>query len=146
MQKHANYMILPELRLILECCKNQALVEDAINMKKAEMADELYNPEYNILVDFREFVTIIDPSVLVSTRNFFDFLKSMNIKGKIALLTAKPVQVVVSLTLKKLFKELKSPEIDVFSTIPGAVNYLKFPFESVGIIESKIKLLNSNTI
>lgn len=34
MTKHANYMILPEFRLILECCKGQASVEDAISMKK----------------------------------------------------------------------------------------------------------------
>jgi len=43
----ANYMILPEFRLILECCKGKASVEDAICMKKAELSDSLYNPDFN---------------------------------------------------------------------------------------------------
>ena len=47
MKKYANHMILPEFRLILECCKGQASVEDAIHMKKDELSDRLYNPNYN---------------------------------------------------------------------------------------------------
>ena len=46
-------MILPELRLIIECCKGQASVEDAINMKKDELVDNSYNLNYNIIVDFQ---------------------------------------------------------------------------------------------
>jgi hypothetical protein len=95
MTSHANYMILPELRLILECCKGQASVEDAIYMKKTELADNLYNPDYNIIVDFQEFETFLDSTVNASTASFYEFLKGLDLKSKIAILTAAPHQVVI---------------------------------------------------
>jgi hypothetical protein len=77
MKKYANYMILPELRHILECCKGHASVKDAINMKITETSDEFYNPHYNIIVDFRRFETNLDSTVQETTIDFLIFLKSL---------------------------------------------------------------------
>ena len=145
MKKYANYMILPEFRLILECCKGQATVEDAIYMKKTELSDNLYNPNYNIIVDFQEFETFLDSTINKSTINFYNFLKTLDINSKIAILTAEPHQVVISLILKGLSTNLESFKIEVFSTVEAAIRFLGFPLENFDLINNKIKELNKNT-
>ena len=145
MRKYANYMILPDFRLILECCKGQASVEDAIKMKKTEVSDVLYNPYYNICVDFREFETILDSSVRESTIYFFDFIKDLNIKGYIAILTTAPHQVFISVILKELSTSFGSMKIEVFSTAEAAIRFLGIPIKNLDIINSKILELNKNT-
>lgn len=145
MRKYANYMILPKFRLILECCKGQASVEDAIQMKKTEVSDELYNPNYNICVDFREFETILNSSVRESTINFFNFLKELKINSYIAILTTAPHQVVISVMLKELSSSFGSMKIDAFSTLKAAIRFLGIPIESLDFINSKILELNRKT-
>jgi hypothetical protein len=145
MKKYANYMILPEFRLILECCKGQASVEDAIYMKKTELSDNLYNPNYNIIVDFQEFETFLDSTINESTLNFYNFLKELDINSKIAFLTAEPYQVVISLILKGLNTNLETFKIEVFSTVEAAIRFLGFPIETFDLINNKIIELNKNT-
>lgn len=145
MRKYSNYMILPESRLILECCKGQASVEDAVSMKKTELADELYSPDYNIVVDFREFETTLDATTKESTENFFDFLKELNINSKIAILTTAPHQVVISIMLKELGAVQRSLRIEVFSTLEAAARYLGIPGGKLDFIKNKILELSRNT-
>ena len=145
MKKFANYMILPEYRLILECCKGHASVEDVICMKKTELSDNLYNPAYNIIVDFQEFETFLDSTINESTIAFYNFLKGLNINGKVAFLTAEPHQVVISMILKKLNDDLGAITIEVFSTIEAAISFLGIPIENFNLINNKIIELNKNT-
>jgi hypothetical protein len=144
MKKYANYIILPEFRLILECCKGQASVKDAINMKKDELSDCLYNPNYNIIVDFREFETYINSTITESISNFFKFLKGIDIKGKVAFLTTNPHQVVISMILKSLSKD--SLKIEIFSTTEAAIRFLGFSGDNVDLINNKIIELYINTV
>jgi hypothetical protein len=145
MKKYANYMILPQFSLILECCKGQASVEDAICMKKTELSDNLYNPNYNIIVDFQEFETFLDSTINESTINFYNFLKELDINSTIAILTAEPHQVVISVILKELNTNFGSFKIEVFSTIDAAIRFLGFPIEYFDLINNKIMELNKNT-
>ena len=145
MKKFANYMILPEFRLILECCKGQASVEDAIYMKKTELSDNLYNPNYNIIVDFQDFETFLDSTTNESTIIFYNFLNELEINSKIAILTAEPHQVVISVILKELSNNLETFKIEVFSTSEAAIRFLGFPLENFDLINKKILELNKNT-
>ena len=145
MKKFANYTILPELRLILECCKGPTSVEDAINMKKDEASDKLYNPAYNIIVDIQEFETALNSSTPDSISDFYNFLKGLEIKSKIAFLTIKPHQVVLSEILKRLFKDIATIEIEVFSTTEAAIRYLGFSVYDFDLINNKLIELNNNT-
>ena len=138
-------MILPEFRLILECCRGQVSVEDAISMKKTESSDDLYNPGYNIIVDLREFETVLDSTVKESTSNFFHFLKELNLPGKIAFLTASPHQVVISIILKDLSANLGSVKMELFSTVEAAIRFLDIPLADFDLINNQILELNKKT-
>jgi len=146
MAKHANYMILPEFRLILECCIGQTSVDDAMYMKKNELADDLYNPDYFIIVDLQEFEASLDSNVNSTTTNFYYFLKGLGLKSKIAILTAAPHQVVISMILKELSASLGEARIEVFSTVSAAIRFLGFPAENLDLINNKIIELNKSTL
>ena len=146
MKKHANYRILSELGLILECCKGQATVEDAVNMKKDEISDQLYHPDYNIIVDFQEFEAAINADTTNSVSRFFDFLTNIGLKSKVAFLTAEPHQVVISMILKELSSELVSLKIGVFSTVDAAIRYLGIPNVHLDLISNQITELNKTTL
>jgi hypothetical protein len=145
MKKYAKYMILPELALILECCRGQVSVEDAIFMKKTESSDDLYNPVYNIIVDLRAFETILDSTVKESTSKFFHFLKGHNVPGKIAILTAEPHQVVISVFLKELSTSFGPVKMELFSTVEAALRFIGIPSENVDLINNKILEFNKDT-
>jgi hypothetical protein len=145
MKNNANYMILPEFSLILECCRGNTSVEDAIHMKKTELSDKLYNPNYNIIVDFQEFKTSLDSTVKDSTVDFFSFLKDLNINCRIAFLTAEPHQVVISMILKELNSNLEAFKIEVFSTLEAAIGFLGYTAGDLDKISGKIRELKNNT-
>lgn len=144
MKNFADYMILPEFRLILECCKGNPSVDDAIYMKKTELSDDLYNPGYNIIVDLQELETLPDSSVMESATTFYNFLKDLDIESKVAFLTTEPNQVVISLILKDLNDSYGTMKIEVFSTVEAASRFLDLPVESFGLINNKIIKLRKN--
>jgi hypothetical protein len=146
MKLSVNYLILPELRLILECCKGKTSVEDAVKMKKEEMADVKYNGEYDIIVDFQEFETSLDVTTNESISSFYNFLKEINIKGKVAFLTTKPHQVVISEILKRLTNKSLNLNIETFSTIEAAIRFTGHSIDDLDLINSKISELNRDTI
>ena len=145
MKGSANYLILPEFRLILECCKGQVSVEDAVKMKKAELSDHLYNPDYDIIVDIQEFETSLNATTTESISDFFDFLKGLDIKSKVAFLTTKPHQVVISEVLKRLSKDSMAIKIETFSTAEAAIRFIGLSMDNFELINSKILELNRNT-
>jgi hypothetical protein len=145
MKKFANYKILPEFELILECCKGKASPEDAIEMKKDELKHNLYNPTYNIIVDIQEFETLLTITTTDSVSDFFNFLKGLDLKIKVAFLTAKPHQVVISEILKRLCNEYLSIEIEIFSTVDAAVRFLGFSADKIDLIYTEIADLNRDT-
>lgn len=143
--RYANYMILPELRLILECCRGKASVEDAIYMKKTEMSDNFYNPDYNIIVDFQEFETLLDSATKEMTTNFYYFLKGFEINSRVAILTSKPHQVVISMILRDLNRSSGGFNIEVFSTVKAAIRFIAIPIENFDLINNKIIELSNRT-
>jgi len=144
MNFHAGFLILPELQLILECCKGQTTVEDAITMKKLEMAYESYDPDYNIIVDFRPFESAINQNNINRVGDFVQFLKTLDIKTRISFLTTKPHQVIVAEMMKKLTNNCMLADIEVFSTIEAAANFTGVPAEKIGFVDKKLTELNQS--
>jgi hypothetical protein len=143
MKKNVNYSILPEYKLILECCKGNATVEEAISMKKDELADNFYNSKYNVIVDFRDFTSFVDASSVESVSVFFDFLTKINAKNRVAFLTYSPNQVVISKILKDLCHDALT--IEIFSIVENAIAFLGYLGDELDEIEDKIFELNKNT-
>jgi hypothetical protein len=145
MKKKANYMILPELKLILECFKGDATDDESAQMIMAEVSDPLFNPTYNVIVDFREFETFINNTTFESIAAFVHYLKALKVQNKGAFLTTKPHQVVVVEYLKQLFTQQMHLNIEAFSTIEACIKYLGYSDNDLPEIKRNIEKLNKLT-
>jgi hypothetical protein len=110
-------------------------------MKKAEMADSLYDPDYDIIVDFQEFETLLDGTINESISSFFNFLKEIKINGKVAFLTSKPPEVVISEILKRLTSKSLTVNIETFSTLEAAITILGHSIDNLELINSRLSEL-----
>jgi archaellum biogenesis ATPase FlaH len=145
MNKKANYTILPELKLIIECCKGDATDEESAQMKMAEVLDKNYDPTFNIIVDFREFETFINNTTFESISAFVHFLKALKIQSKVAFLTTKPHQVVVGEYLKELMNQRLDIELGIFSTVDACAEYLGYTENDLPQIRAAIAKTNEIT-
>jgi hypothetical protein len=143
---HSNYTILPEVRLILECCKGETTVEEAVEMKQAELTDPLYDPKYNIIVDFQEFETSLNSKTAESVLNFVKFIQMLKINSKVALLTTTPQQVVVSELLKRLSNDFLEISVETFSTLETAIKFVNSSIDQIDFVDDKLIELRRNTL
>ena len=77
---------------------------------------------------------------------FYEFLKGLDLKSKIAILTAEPHQVVISFILKELSANMGAARIEIFSTVKAAILFLGFPAANFELINNKIIELNKGTL
>jgi hypothetical protein len=141
MKKLTKYIILPEYRLIIQCCKGEVSVDDAITLKQEQLSDKLYNPNYNIIVDLRDLIFTLNSSSICSISKYIDFLKGMILKNKVAILTSNPNQVVLGQMIKQLCSELLFSKYEIFSSLDPALDYVDCPSEDFDFISSKINTL-----
>ena len=141
----ANYMIIPELKLILECCKGHTKMVDAVKMKKDEVADPAYSLTYNVIADFREFEIEFKASDINLIKGFVDYLKSTKSKCNTALLTSTPHQVVLTNYLKDLSIDLPI-SFEIFSTLDSAINFVGYSDNNYNFINQKLIELNRITV
>ncbi len=145
MKRLANYIILPDLKLMVECYKGRLVANDAINYKKSLLRDKGYNPAFNIITDLRETeMQIKAEEDLNELKGFLDFLKDTPVKRRVALLVDKPYQT----ALATLFKELGSLtiiEYEVFSTLGAAINYIGFTINEYDLINEALLKLSRDT-
>jgi hypothetical protein len=145
MKKFINYIIIPELKIIVECYKGQFTSVDGINYKKTLYKDKDYNPAYNMITDLRELemhVKVEDDIKELTT--YFDFLKTTAVERKVALITNKPNQAV----LAHLFKELARNSIieyEVFSTLEAAIGFVGLALNQSDTINQALVYLSDNT-
>lgn len=135
-----DYVILPDLKLIIEYFSGRITAEGAIDLKMKEKEDENYSPTFNVLVDFRDLVINWTAQSDERLNRFISFMKSnpdMISVRKSALITSDPFQMVLSTYLKKQYFGMKIKP-DIFSTVDAAMYYLGVPQDSLSVINEEI--------
>jgi hypothetical protein len=140
-EKLVNYIIIPEIKLIVECYKGCLTDEEVLNHKNTMYGDNKYDPAFNVITDMRELeMQVQDDDDIKNLCKFIDFLKNTPVGRRGALLTSKPNQAV----LAQLFKELarNTPiEYEVFSTIDAALIYVGLPLNKYDIVNDALERL-----
>jgi hypothetical protein len=147
MEKLVNYRIISELKLILECAKGSSKTENVKALKIRQIADKEYNPNFNLIIDFRESDIDFKSLNILKLKEFFDFAK--NTKGvlgerRTAVLTSSPEQAVLSSLLKEVGNKLTT-NFEIFSSLEAALNYLDISLEQFKYIDSTLNSLSSDT-
>ena len=124
MKKLANYIILSELKIMVECYKGIVYAPDAIAYKKGMQQDPAHDPAYNIITDLRETeMNIQTQDHVKQIGQFLEFLKTTPVVRKVALLTDKPNQAVLAHLVKEFGKETII-QYEVFSTLTAAIKFV----------------------
>jgi hypothetical protein len=142
MKKLANYIILKELNVIVECYKGKLNTADAIAYKKDMYADADFDPAFNIVTDLRETQINIQTREHVDhIGQFLGFLKDTPVKRKVALLTDKPSQAVLAHLIKEFSKETNIAH-EVFSTLKAAMIYVGLSLNYYDLINETLNKLS----
>jgi|WetSurMetagenome_2_1015567.scaffolds.fasta_scaffold820282_1 hypothetical protein len=145
MKKLANYIILSELKVMVECYKGQLNATDAINYKKSMHENPAFDPAFNIITDLRETeMNIKTENQVNQLRDFLDFLKDTPVQRKVALLTDKPNQAVLAHLFKEFGKETLI-EYEVFSTLAAAIKFVDLSPNYYDLINEALKKLSRTT-
>ncbi len=73
MANFSNYIILPELRLIITYYSGTITLKDLIQLNKNFLKDDFYDASYDMLVDFRDSMAI---GFRLEIADYYKFLKS----------------------------------------------------------------------
>ena len=145
MKRNISYKILPEYNLIIEFSKGSVTATDLQNLKKEEILDSLYNPNFNFLCDFRKLESPINISSKDRLVELLYYFKSIGIKSKAAVLTTKPNQVVLAIIMKNLTTDIIEISTEPFSTLESALVFVDCSIDNLSIINDVLAELDKNT-
>jgi len=138
MANKTEYIVVPNKNLIIEYYSGKFHVNELIAFKEAICSDKNYNPNFNIINDFREaeFLFEIDEiskytQFILETRKNYGHRKS-------TMITKTPNQVVTSLGFEMLKKNIPI-SVKVVSTIEAAIDFIELSLKDKTIIETCIK-------
>jgi len=135
MDKSLKYYVFKDKRIVFEILKGNFELNDYFDLKKAEILDKDYDPNFDFILDLRFTDFVFSEIIENEMARYIDFAKSIQViskRRKTALITRTPEQVVNSI----LHQSLDDRNIDfkIFSTFEAA-------FKWIGIIDFDIKLI-----
>ncbi len=117
------YRIDTENKIITETWDKKASLDDYLLLKKAELSDPLYNPNFDVINDLREVDIKYNEDELNQIIKFFlDNIDKIG-KRKSALITKNPEQVAGSVMFGIKSKSLPI-NVRVFSTPEAALKWI----------------------
>lgn len=123
MEKFGSYKILNKERLIIEYHSGEINVDDFITARKIISSDSEYNPNFDVVFDFRNATTIVKQQDIDKFYKFFITFIPVLGKRKSGYLTENPNEVVIT-TLFSMKLQDSLIQSDTFSTIKGIVSWI----------------------
>lgn len=139
MGKYTSYKILPEFKLIICNYQGDISVKDVMQLTQTFVGDELFDPEFNVLIDFRKSLAIGFGMDIPDYVNFFK--KTVILKGKVmvGILYSTPNQEFL-LKIYKGFSRLMNLEIEYFKQVEPCLDWMRFSPNEADLV---IQALNS---
>ena len=123
MEKFGSYKILKKEKLIVEYHFGDINIADFINSRIMISSDSEYNPDFDLIFDFREVNMIVSQQDINKFVVFFKNYIPILGKRKSAYLTSKPNEVVITTLFSMNIKEL-SVLPNTFSTLEGVTAWI----------------------
>lgn len=142
MTKILAYQIIVDKSLIIESYTGKFNVNELIEFKKIVGEDKHYNPNFNIIHDFRDIEFELKIKEISQYINFISDNKKYIGNRKSTMVTATPNQVATSIGFDMLKKDLKI-DVNVCSTLEKAFDFIELPMNDRGLVESQINMLKT---
>lgn len=123
MKKFGSYIILKKESIIVEYHSGDINVNDFIDSRKIISADSEYNPNFDLILDYREANMEVAQNEIELFVDFFKNYSSILGKRKSAYLTTDPKQVVITSLFSSAISDL-DVRPKTFSTLKSVVHWL----------------------
>lgn len=123
MRKFGSYVIMNEEKLIVEYHSGDINIHDFIHSRKIISSDGEYNPNFDLVLDYREANMVVDKNEVDLFVDFFKNYSSIQGNRKSAYLTTDPKQVVITTLFSSAISDL-DVRPKTFSTLKGVVNWI----------------------
>lgn len=137
---HINYTIIGELKLVIEHYAGSIKMKDIICLKKQICKQNIYSPEFDVIMDFRFATLNFEVADLNNYVKFANNHKQIIGNRKTGFITSRPKQV----ALTTIFGYIKGDlpiDSQTFSTLNALLAWLNRPQLAFNIIEIKLKEL-----
>jgi len=121
--KRFKYLILPELKLIVEHWTGEYSFDEILELKNQEASDSDWSDSFNVLADDRETNFRIE-ALLNENAKYFSLSQKFIKKRKTALLTSLPKQVATSVLMQMYQHPEALVTVEIFSTVKAALRWL----------------------
>jgi len=138
MANKTEYIIVPDKKLIIEYYCGKYQVNELIVFKEAICADKNYNPNFNVINDFRDAEFLFEIDEISKYIQFILKTKKSYGHRKSTMLTKTPNQVVTSLGFEMLKKDIPIL-VKVVSTVEAAIDFIELSLKDKTIIDTCIK-------
>lgn len=142
MTQKLQYLILEDKSLIIVYCKGKFIIDEVIEFKKNIGDDKNYNPNFNVIYDFRDLEFLFGLNELSRYVEFISNNEKYIGNRKSAVITNSPNQVVIGIGFNILNNKLPI-KVQVCSTIETAFSFLGLPINDWEFIGSSICELRS---
>ena len=142
MNSFISYKILPQKGLILNNFQNKIQVGDLIKLTLEFMKDPLYNPDFNLLMDFRGSMAIVFRMELADYIEFFKKNVRLNKTIRVAILYTSPNHEFLLKIYKPMAKLFKM-DVEKFKDINEAMLWLGINHEDFYLVSSEMNAIKS---
>lgn len=144
MKSFLSYKILPENRLILANFLYKVQTRDVKGLTLKYMEGPLYNPDYNLLMDFSDSLAIIFKLELHDYLDFFKKLVRLTSILKVAILFTSPIHEFLIKIYKAMAKFFKM-DVEKFKEVNSALSWLGLPIKDFVPIDSHLMQIEYQT-
>jgi hypothetical protein len=138
------YKILPEKKLIIKCYRGSFSIPDFIRTLEETGKDSLYNPDYNVINDFRDATSAIK---IGEINKIFGHIKGHKVlygKRKSVLLVKTSNKNVFTM-IRGLLKREKLIGFKIYETMTEALTWIDIPISDLDTINSTIQELKDGS-
>lgn len=140
MDKFTSYKIFQEQELIIKYYSGKIFLKDIIDLTLKTIKDKKYNPQFNVIQDFREADVSLDKTEIPDLTNLIRENPILNGKRNSVCLTSTPNQVALSMLFESQIEDLQL-NFYVVSTIDGAAECICLSHNDKHIINSYLEEL-----
>ena len=140
MKNKIEYIILDNKSLIIESYIGNFKVDELIEFKVKVSNDKIYDPNFNVIHDFRKLEFLFGIEEISKYINLISKNSKLLGNRKSVMITETPNQVVASMGFDLLKNKLPI-QVNVCSTIENAFNFINLPKEDWKFIASLVNSL-----
>ena len=145
MKNSAQYNIHPELKVMVEYFSGLVNLNSMIDHRKALIKENLYDPGFNSITDFRDANFEAKREDVINYAKFTKSTPSMLGKRKAAILANTPQQNVITRLYTLNTQDLPFI-IEIFYTLDAALNWINLTTDDMGIIENTLHEMRNRAI